>query len=97
MLRGFAGFVYSKNPGNDINKSFALWGISFGAFIIGVYGLYIGPNEDFVVLWLKVFNVGFITTPITFMNFMLTIARKKTAESLRDHANQAIDQATSQP
>ncbi|HCJ66168.1 MAG TPA: hypothetical protein DHV62_02280, partial [Elusimicrobia bacterium] len=72
-----AFFVYSKDKKNLINKTFALSSIALAIFNFNIFGLCLAPNEIFAIHWTRIFRLGFLLVPPTFVHFTLAITRNK--------------------
>ncbi len=70
-----AGFVYSKDRKNTVNRTFALSTLFLAIFCFDLLVLYIASNEDFVIQWVTIFRTGFLLLPPSFLLFILTLTK----------------------
>ncbi len=64
-----AHFVYSRSKGNPVNRSFSIMLLCLSIWLIDVAGIIGAPSPRFAEIWGKIFRIGLLFIPPTFLHF----------------------------
>ena len=65
-------FVFLKNREKGVNRSFAIFLLCIASYNINIFGIRMAPTEDFAELWGKIFRIGLLFIPPTFLHFVIS-------------------------
>jgi diguanylate cyclase (GGDEF)-like protein len=72
-----AVFVFCKGPKRRVNRAFALMSFVLAVYNIEAFGLHAGPDEEFVLTWMKFFRWGVLYAPAAVFYFFLVFVEDK--------------------